>query len=79
MTAIAILAALLFTGAAFDAAPDAVAQQQSIHEENIAHATRFFDELSRKEAERRAKEPVVHWIVRDADSGTWRPAPAPQQ
>lgn len=74
MTVIAIFAALFLAGAAYEAAPEPVA---SITDENVARMEAFFERLSREGREELARQPVVNWVVRDADSGTWRPAAGP--
>jgi hypothetical protein len=87
MTAIALALAFFVAGAAYEAAPasEPVAQTEvntlppagSVTDENVARMTEFFERLSREAREARARQPVVNWVVRDADSGTWRPAAGP--
>jgi len=85
MTAIAILAAFFLAGAAYEATPNASTPAQTAAEnlpspgvqkdENVARYEAFLERLTR---EARAREPaVVYWVVRDENSGTWRPAPGP--
>jgi hypothetical protein len=86
MTVLAILAALFLAGAAYETpASEPVAQTEvetlsparSVTDENIARLEAFFERLSREGREERARQPVVNWVVRDPDSGTWRPADGP--
>lgn len=81
MTALAILAAFVFAGAAYEVSPtpaQAEAENPSPvarTDENVARYEAFLERLTR---EAKAREPaVVYWVTRDADSGTWRPAPGP--